>query len=95
MSVENVEDATSVLFTPVSTGVGLADVVAQRIAEAITTGVIADGDQLPSEDRLAAQLGVSTVTLRNALLLLRQQGLVVTKRGRGGGELRSRTCGRS
>src|SRR5690348_17757662 len=34
---------------------------------------------------LAGQLGVSTVTLREALMALRQQGLVTTRRGRGGG----------
>ena len=31
------------------------------------------------------QLGVSTVTLREAPSALRQEGLVVTKRGRSGG----------
>ena len=48
-------------------------------------GVIPDGAQLPSEIDLATQLGVSTMTLREALAILRAQGLVVTKRGRGGG----------
>jgi GntR family L-lactate dehydrogenase operon transcriptional regulator len=46
---------------------------------------MADGEQLPSEIDLATQLGVSTVTLREALAVLRQQGLVETRRGRGGG----------
>ena len=44
-----------------------------------------DGDQLPSEAELAAQLGVATVTLREALVGLRRTGLVETRRGRNGG----------
>ena len=41
--------------------------------------------QLPSELELAERLGVSTVTVREALTSLREQGLVRTRRGRGGG----------
>ena len=48
-------------------------------------GLLAAGEQLPGETELAGQLGVSTVTLREALMALRQQGLVTTRRGRGGG----------
>lgn len=73
------------LFAPVQGGGVLADAVAQKIGEAVAMGLIADGEQLPSETELSAQLGVSTVTLRAALLILRQQGLVETKRGRNGG----------
>jgi GntR family transcriptional regulator, transcriptional repressor for pyruvate dehydrogenase complex len=64
---------------------GLADAVAQRVSEAIRLGLLLDGERLPAEARLAEQLGVSTVTLREALAVLREQGLVVTRRGRGGG----------
>lgn len=72
-------------FVPVQAGGVLADAVAQRITEAAAMGLISDGEQLPSETDLSVQLGVSTVTLRAALLILRQQGLVETKRGRNGG----------
>jgi GntR family transcriptional regulator, transcriptional repressor for pyruvate dehydrogenase complex len=72
------------LFVPISSG-GRADAVTQRITEAISLGLLQDGEQLPSETELAAQLGVSTVTLREALANLRQQGLVETRRGRHGG----------
>jgi GntR family L-lactate dehydrogenase operon transcriptional regulator len=61
------------------------DAVVARITAAIGLGVMADGEQLPSEIELANQLGVSTMTLREALAVLREQGLVHTKRGRGGG----------
>lgn len=64
---------------------GLAGQVAQRLREAIQLGILLDGERLPPEAKLAEQLGVSTVTLREALAVLREQGLVVTRRGRGGG----------
>lgn len=64
---------------------GLAGQVAQRLREAIQLGIVLDGERLPPEAKLAEQLGVSTVTLREALAVLREQGLVTTRRGRGGG----------
>jgi len=62
-----------------------ADAVAQRLSDAIKLGLIAGGEQLPAEAELAAQFGVATVTLREALATLRDQGLIETRRGRGGG----------
>ncbi|MER7504418.1 FCD domain-containing protein [Nonomuraea pusilla] len=72
------------VFAPVG-ATGRVDAVVRRLADAIALGVLADGEQLPSEAELAGLLGVSTVTLREALMALRQQGLVETRRGRGGG----------
>lgn len=62
-----------------------ADEVEQRIRLAISLGLIPDGQQLPSETAFASQLGVSPMTLRDALASLREQGLVETRRGRTGG----------
>jgi DNA-binding FadR family transcriptional regulator len=59
--------------------------VAQRLREAIQLGILLDGERLPPEAKLAEQLGISTVTLREVLAVLREQGLVTTRRGRGGG----------
>jgi len=64
---------------------GRAEQVAQRLGEAIRLGLILDGERLPSEVQLSEQLGIATVTLREALAALREQGLIVTRRGRGGG----------
>jgi DNA-binding FadR family transcriptional regulator len=64
---------------------GRARAVERRLAQAIQLGVFAEGEQLPSEATLAAQFGVATVTLREALVELRRHGLVETRRGRGGG----------
>jgi DNA-binding FadR family transcriptional regulator len=72
------------IFTPLDSS-ARGDVVARRIAEAIGLGLLLDGDRLPTESRLASQLGVSIVTLREALATLREEGLVETRRGRAGG----------
>ncbi|MEU6257122.1 GntR family transcriptional regulator [Streptomyces sp. NPDC047043] len=76
--------ARRAVFTPVDNRARV-DAVVRRIGDAIELGLLADGEQLPGESELAGQLGVSTVTLREALMALRQQGLVTTRRGRGGG----------
>ncbi|HJP78823.1 MAG TPA: GntR family transcriptional regulator [Pseudonocardiaceae bacterium] len=65
--------------------VGRADQIAHRLGRAIRLGLILDGERLPSEIQLAEQLGIANVTLREALATLREQGLVLTRRGRAGG----------
>ncbi|MCE1177791.1 MAG: FCD domain-containing protein [Micrococcales bacterium] len=55
------------------------------MAESIELGLLADGEQLPVEVDFAQQLGVSPMTLREGLAILRQDGLVETRRGRKGG----------
>ena len=78
-------DATrAVVFSPLE-GAGRAELVEQRITDAIVAGVLRDGERLPSESELARSLGVAVVTAREALLSLRDKGLVHTKRGRDGG----------
>ncbi|WP_405766612.1 GntR family transcriptional regulator [Actinacidiphila glaucinigra] len=76
--------ALHAVFAPVG-NLARVDAVVRRLADAIELGLLADGEQLPGESELATRLGVSTVTLREALMALRQQGLVTTRRGRGGG----------
>ena len=72
------------LISPLAAA-GRADEVVQRVSQAIQLGLFVDGEQLPPETDFAAQLGVSAMTLREALATLRQQGLVETRRGRTGG----------
>jgi DNA-binding FadR family transcriptional regulator len=64
---------------------GRAEEVVLRVGQAIRLGLLTDGAQLPPEAEFAARLGVSAMTLREALGMLRQQGLVETRRGRAGG----------
>lgn len=51
----------------------------QRIAE----GTYAPGDQLPTEDELASEFGVSRATVRQAVSELVKRALVVRQQGRG------------
>ena len=55
------------------------------LADAIAAGQLSPGDRLPTEQDLAAWLGVSRMTLRHALGELAQRGLVTRAVGRGGG----------
>ncbi len=61
------------------------ELVARRLSDSIALGLLPDAQQLPAEAELAERFGVSTVTVRQALGILREQGLVVTRRGRNGG----------
>ncbi|UYQ65502.1 GntR family transcriptional regulator [Streptomyces peucetius] len=58
-------------------------VLYERIADAIREGVYPPGSTLPSEPRLATELGVSRPALREALLLLQEDGLLSVRRGVG------------
>ncbi|NDU75059.1 FCD domain-containing protein [Actinomadura sp. DSM 109109] len=78
------DSAHLVVFAPVDNTARVHAVV-RRLSDGIALGLLADGEQLPSETDLSVFLGVSTVTLREALMALRQQGLIETRRGRGGG----------
>jgi GntR family transcriptional regulator len=55
------------------------------LADAIASGLLKPGDRLPTEQELAAWLGVSRMTLRHALAELAQRGLVTRTVGRSGG----------
>jgi len=64
---------------------GRAALVERRIADAIIAGVLPSGERLPAETELARSFGVAPATAREALLGLRERGLIVTRRGRNGG----------
>lgn len=57
----------------------------EQLASAVRLGALVDGSRLPPERELAARLGVSRATLREAIAALRSAGLVATTVGRGGG----------
>lgn len=82
------------VFTPIRQGSAVAETVA-RLGQAIALGLLRPGDRLPAETQLAAALGISAVTLRGALAILREAGLLETRRGRGGGTFVSPTLPRS
>src|SRR3990170_4530039 len=59
--------------------------VADQLRELIVSGRLAQGERLPTETLLSAEVGVSRATGREALRLLAAQGLIRTAKGAGGG----------
>ncbi|HEY0998347.1 MAG TPA: GntR family transcriptional regulator [Streptosporangiaceae bacterium] len=57
--------------------------IADHLRTAIARGRLHEGDQLPSEARLMAHYGVARMTIRNAMRLLQDEGLVTAEHGRG------------
>jgi len=57
--------------------------IANEIAEQIGAGIYRPGDQLPTEPQLRAQYGVSPMTVRRAINILLERGLVSTTQGKG------------
>jgi GntR family transcriptional regulator len=66
-----------------SPGVPLRVAVYSRIADGIRSGVLESGTALPRETELGVALRVSRTVVREALMLLQEDGLIVTKRGVG------------
>jgi GntR family transcriptional repressor for pyruvate dehydrogenase complex len=59
--------------------------VSNRLRRAIQLGTYIPGDKLPPQRELASSLGVSLVTLREALRILEAEGYLVLRRGATGG----------
>jgi GntR family transcriptional regulator len=57
--------------------------IVDDLHEGVLSGRLEPNAQLPSENELAAEYGVSRPTVRRALALLRAEGLIVTNQGRG------------
>lgn len=76
----------SVLFRRAKQSRIFQDVVAQ-IQTAILDGKIQPGDKLPAERELGEMLGTSRGTLREALRVLEQKGLIEIRLGVGGGAI--------
>jgi GntR family transcriptional regulator, transcriptional repressor for pyruvate dehydrogenase complex len=72
------------VFRAVRTGNAFEETV-ERLLEGVKLGVYSPGDRLPPERELTRRLGVSRITLREALRELAAAGYVETKRGRFGG----------
>lgn len=72
------------LLRPVRLGNAFEDTVG-RLLETIRLGVLRPGESLPPERELAAKLGVSRDTVRDAIRSLTDAGYLVVRRGRYGG----------
>lgn len=58
-------------------------VIANAMRERIQRGTFRKGEPLPSENTLAKECGVSRVTVRQALAVLEQEGLIERQQGKG------------
>lgn len=74
----------AVIFAPIGQ-VSRSDQIVQRLSNAIITGLLEPKEQLPNETDLAKMMGVSHITIREALNTLRANNLIHTVRGRNGG----------
>lgn len=57
--------------------------IANSLLERVRSGNLSVGDRLPSERQLAEELQVSRMTVRQALQLLRERGMIEPHQGRG------------
>jgi len=57
--------------------------LADELRRLISTGQLKSGDRLPSIHELMAETGLAQNTIRSAVAVLREAGLVVTAPGRG------------
>jgi DNA-binding FadR family transcriptional regulator len=62
-----------------------AQALADRLTTAIAVGTYSPADRLPSERDLAELMGVSRVTVREAIRIVTELGLLTSVRGRDGG----------
>jgi len=76
--------ATDALLRPVREGNAFEETI-ERVLSVIKLGVVVVGDRLPPERELAQRLGVSRVTVREAVRELQDAGFVESRRGRYGG----------
>jgi DNA-binding FadR family transcriptional regulator len=76
-------DLTGVL-RPVRQGNAFEETV-ERLLTVVKLGLVGPGERFPAERDLAAQLGISRLTLREAIHELHEAGYVCSRRGRFGG----------
>src|SRR5688500_14534726 len=57
--------------------------IADHLRSAITSRRLREVDQLPSEAQLMAHYGITRMTVRHALDVLKAEGVVVSQHGRG------------
>ena len=72
-----------------------AELITERLTQAIESGILKNGERLPGESEMARMFAVSPITTREALEQLRTRKLVETRRGRDGGSFITSTAKRN
>ena len=65
----------------------LAEWLADQLRERILDGRLPDGSELPKQDEIVAEFGVSKPSAREAFRILETEGLITVRRGRVGGSV--------
>jgi DNA-binding FadR family transcriptional regulator len=73
----------STLFDAIERPRRLPDEVAQSVMSAITSGALKPGDKLPSEAEMSSNFNVARTVVREAISLLKFDGVVDSRRGVG------------
>ena len=76
---------TGTTFRAVADGTQAHERIVAQIKDAIFGGSLKPGERLPSERELADIFRTSRVTVRSAILTLRNNGIVTVRKGTGGG----------
>jgi GntR family transcriptional regulator, transcriptional repressor for pyruvate dehydrogenase complex len=92
MAASDSDRASDGLFVPVAV-TRASSAIVDQIRAAIVSGRVKQGERLPPERELAAQFGVSRVTVRDALRALEATGLVEIRVGARGGAFVSAPTG--
>lgn len=71
------------LFEKIDRPRRLPDEIAKNISEAIESGQLKPGDRLPTEQALSDQFGVARTVVREAISLLKYDGVIQSRRGVG------------
>ncbi|MBI4783605.1 MAG: FadR family transcriptional regulator [Oscillatoriophycideae cyanobacterium NC_groundwater_1537_Pr4_S-0.65um_50_18] len=67
------------------------EVTIERLGSVVRMGLYEPGARLPSEREIAEIMGISRTTVREAIRVLSEQGILTVKRGRAGGTFVSET----
>lgn len=71
------------LFAPIARPRRLPDEIAEKILRAIDSGRLRPGDRLPTEHDLSRRFGVARTVVREAVSLLKYDGVIDARRGVG------------
>lgn len=78
---------TTIPEIPAPDGTPAHATIARWLIDLTSRGELLPGDRLPREDQFAAHLGISRMTLRQALATLEASGMIERKTGRQGGTI--------
>src|SRR5271168_1745285 len=81
--VQSDHDKSPAAFGPLPAQRSLSHALIERLTPDITSGRLAPGSRLPTEQEMIATTGVSRTVVREAVAALRAEGLVVTRQGVG------------